>query len=95
MGEKEMKLIFELRNTRQELLERLMVDNGDSFMKDIIMAELFDIEETIDKLQSGAFGTCEISGEFLPQDLLEMVPTIKSYDDCQHLKSFFRKAIYH
>ncbi|MBN6887085.1 RNA polymerase-binding transcription factor DksA [Cytobacillus horneckiae] len=94
MGDKKKKLISELRNTRHELLERLMDQKDHPFMNEVIMAELYDIEETIKKIENGGFGTCEISGEFLPEDLLEMVPTLKSMDDCLAIKSFYRKAIY-
>lgn len=88
------QLIEELRNTRQELLERLMQSNLHPFMNEMILAELYDVEKAIEKFETGQFGTCEISGEFLPQDLLSLIPTLKSMDDCHSLRRFYRKALY-
>lgn len=87
-------LIEELRNTRQELLERLMQSNLHPFINEMILDELFDVEKAIEKYENGQFGTCEISGEFLPEDLLTLIPTLQTMDDCQSLKRFYRKALY-
>ncbi len=86
------KIYSELRKTKQELLQRLNDDDSSPLVKPFILCELKDIEKALEKLEAGTFGTCEISGELLPQDLLAMVPTLKSLDDCKTIEYFFRKA---
>ena len=49
-------------------------------LKPYIEGELKDIETALQKLEKGTFGTCEISGELIPEDLLTMVPTFKSIE---------------
>lgn len=88
-------LYSELRNTRQEILERLMEGNGSALIKPILLEELHDIEQTLKKMENGDFGKCEISGELLPEDLLQMIPTLKTLEDCSKLGKYYRKSIYH
>ncbi|KON89165.1 hypothetical protein AF332_21750 [Sporosarcina globispora] len=88
-------LYTELRNTRQEILERLMEGNSSALIKPILFEELHDIEMTLSKIESGNFGKCEISGELLPADLLKMIPTLKTMEDCSRLGKFYRKSIFH
>lgn len=88
-------LYTELRNTRQEILERLMEGNSSALIKPILLEELHDIEQTLSKIESGNFGKCEISGELLPENLLEVIPTLKSLEDCSRLEKFYRKSIFH
>jgi hypothetical protein len=86
------EIYSELRNTKQELLQRLEEHNCSPLVKPYIVGELEDIDKALDKLEAGTFGTCEISGELLPQDLLAMIPTLRSVKDCQTFRYFFRKA---
>lgn len=86
------KIYSELRKTKQELLQRINGNKCSPLVKPYILGELKDIEDALDKLETGTFGTCEISGELLPPDLLEIVPTLKSIDDCKTIGYFFRKA---
>ncbi|WNS77102.1 hypothetical protein RRV45_08980 [Bacillus sp. DTU_2020_1000418_1_SI_GHA_SEK_038] len=95
MDAKAEPLYSELRKTRMELLERLMDNNSSSLIKPIIKAELLDVEDTLNKIELGLFGRCEISGEPIPEELLTMVPTIKSLDDYGKIDSYFRKGIFH
>jgi hypothetical protein len=88
-------LYTELRNTRQEILERLMEGNSSALIKPILLEELHDIEQTLSKIETGSFGICEISGELLPADLLHMIPTLKTMEDCSRLGKFYRKSIFH
>ncbi|MBP2240056.1 RNA polymerase-binding transcription factor DksA [Cytobacillus eiseniae] len=88
------KLYSELRNTRQELLEKLMDDNSSKLIRPYILDELFDIESTLARMEKGEYGKCEISGELLPDHLLAEVPTIKSIDDCSRLEQYYRKSLY-
>lgn len=87
-------LYSELRETRQELLERLMSIDSNPLIKPYLLAELHDVEGTLKKLDCGQFGTCEISGELLPPDLLANVPTIKSVNDYAGIEQYYRKWIY-
>ena len=62
-------------------------------VKPYIEGELDDIETALKKLDTGTYGTCEISGEIMPEYLLSMVPTLKSIEDCKMMSYFFRKLI--
>lgn len=95
MDHKAEPLYSELRKTRMELLERLEDDKSSSLIKPIIKAELLDVEDTLNKIELGLFGKCENSGELIPEELLTMVPTIKSLDDYEKIDRYFRKGIFH
>ncbi|MEH7122935.1 hypothetical protein V7122_14970 [Bacillus sp. JJ1532] len=95
MDAKAEPLYSELRKTRMELMERLEDNNSSSLIKPIIKAELLDVEDTLNKIELGLFGRCEISGELIPEELLTMVPTIKSLDDYEKIDCYFRKGIFH
>lgn len=86
------EIYSELRKTRQELIQRLQNNNGSPLVRPYIEGELQDIETALEKLEKGTYGTCEISGELMPQDLLMMIPTLKSMNDCQRVSYFFRKS---
>lgn len=86
------KIYSELRKTKQELIQQLNNNDGSPLVKPFILSELKDIENAIDKLETGTFGTCEVSGELLPHDLLAIIPTLKSLDDCKTISYFFRNA---
>ena len=94
MDVKEKALYSELRTTRIELLESLMYGKGSPLIKPLIEAELIDVEYTLEKLAKGNFGICELSGEFIPPDLLQIVPTIKTITDCRRMDDYFRKGFY-
>jgi RNA polymerase-binding transcription factor DksA len=87
------KLYTELRMTQIELATTLRVKR-DSKINKYIEDELRDVEETMQKLENGNFGMCEMSGELLPFDLLEMIPTIKSKEDINSIQSYYRKSIH-
>ncbi|WP_075980997.1 TraR/DksA C4-type zinc finger protein [Bacillus massilinigeriensis] len=89
------KLYSELRNTREELKKKLHDANGSNMIKPIIAAELRDIEAAIEKMECGTYGRCEVSGEFIPLDLLMDVPTAKTVEDFHKLKSYYRKPLTH
>lgn len=87
------KLYTELRMTQIELVTTLRVKR-DSKINKYIEDELKDVEETMQKLENGNFGMCEMSGELLPFDLLEMIPTIRTKDDINSIQSYYRKSIH-
>ena len=85
------EIYSELRKTKEELIQRLENENCSQLVKPYIEGELDDIETALKKLETGTYGTCEISGEIMPEHLLSMVPTLKSIEDCKMMSYFFRK----
>lgn len=90
----EQKLYSELRKIRKELQASLMQETCSDLIRPIIKDELKDIEETIERIERGKYGLCEISGELIPDNYLSMVPTIKSLDDVDEISKYFCKPIY-
>lgn len=89
-------LLEELRQFEQETLRSLRNKSWNDQLKSILEAELADIRSALKKMENGNFGLCELSGEFLPDRLLELMPTVKTMRDVSKLSSFFRKPIrYH
>ncbi|HEY4550300.1 MAG TPA: hypothetical protein VIG98_08535 [Bacillus sp. (in: firmicutes)] len=84
------EIYSELRKTKEELIQRLENENCSLLARPYIEGELDDIETALKKLESGTYGTCEISGEIMPEHLLSMVPTLKSIEDCKMMSYFFR-----
>ncbi|PGY10844.1 hypothetical protein SAMN05444673_1916 [Bacillus sp. OV166] len=89
------KLFFELRQTKEEIEYSLKNKQVKNWFTTILEEELSDTITAIRKLENGNFGQCEISGEFLSADLLNMIPTLKSQRDSEYLESYFKKSIYH
>lgn len=94
MEAQEKELYSELRKMRKELKDSLHNGKCSSLIRPIIEDELKDIEETIERMEEGKFGLCEISGELIPDELLLMVPTLKSLDDVDNISKYFCKPIY-
>lgn len=90
----EKTLYSELRTTRNELLKSLKEGKGSPLIKPFIEAELKDIECTIQKMERGNFGVCELSGEFIPAAILLNIPTIQNMDDYKKMDSYYRKGLY-
>jgi hypothetical protein len=86
------EIYSELRKTKKELNQRLQNEKCSPLVKPFIEGELQDIELALKKMKNGTFGTCELSGELMPKDLLLMVPTLKSINDCKMMSYFFRKT---
>jgi RNA polymerase-binding transcription factor DksA len=89
------KLFLELRQTKEEVEYALNNKQSQDWLTTILKEELSDTITAIQKLENGDFGKCEISGEFLPNDLLKIIPTLKSQEDSEYLVSYFKKPIYH
>src|SRR3954447_5310443 len=87
------ELFLELRKTQLEILRSLKNKQDNEWMVPILKDELADITTAIQKLQDGNFGHCETSGEPLPEDLLKIIPTIKSSKDSKNLENYYRKPI--
>lgn len=87
------KLFLELRQTQEEIVQSLKRKDKQEWMKSILEDELKDIQSALSKLKSGSFGHCEFSGEPLPGDLLQLIPTMKSTKDTETLEHFYRKPI--
>ncbi|MCM3726020.1 hypothetical protein M3226_10030 [Neobacillus cucumis] len=87
------KLFLELRQTKEEIENSLQKKRKQSWLTSILKAELADINSAIQKFEEGKFGQCEISGEFIPEDLLKMIPTIKSLKDTENLEYYYKKPL--
>ena len=92
MDQQQNEIYSELRKTKHELIEKLEEGKCSPNIKPYIEGELKDIESALKKLEKGTFGTCEVSGELIPEDLLTIVPTLKSIDDCKTLQYLIRKS---
>lgn len=95
MDESVKNLYSELRKTKMELLVSLKNKNTSLLIRPLIEEELKDIENTLEKIEKGQFGICEISGEIMPTELLQMIPTLKTLSDCNKVEDFYRKALFH
>jgi RNA polymerase-binding transcription factor DksA len=87
-------LYEELRQTEQEVMQSLQKKDRNHRLKSILQEELEDIQLAIKKVKNGKYGLCELSGELLPEELLKIVPTIKSVQDFGNFKTFCRKPLY-
>lgn len=87
-------LYEELRQSEKEILHSLQKKHPDNQLMLWLEEELADIRLAIKKVENGNFGLCEISGEIIPEKLLELVPTIKSLSDVSKMDSFYRKSIH-
>jgi RNA polymerase-binding transcription factor DksA len=87
------QLFWELRKTQIEIIRSLKNKQKNEWMIPILEDELADINTAIQKLEDGNFGQCETSGEPLPDDLLKIMPTIKSSKDTDELEHFYKKPI--
>ncbi|MDP4162723.1 MAG: hypothetical protein Q8906_00030 [Bacillota bacterium] len=87
------KLYWELRETEEEIIITLKKETPHEWLKQILRDELKDVRSAIGKLEMGCYGECELSGELLPEGLLEMVPILKSEKDWQNMNRFYKKAL--
>jgi RNA polymerase-binding transcription factor DksA len=87
----EKKLYEELRDIEREMNGRLENDLVHFKIKKYVEDELKDIQSTLQKMENGEFGKCEMSGELIPFDLLYAVPTVKTFNDFNEMKSYFKK----
>lgn len=87
------KLFLELRQTKNEIEHSLKSKSKQDWLAKILKEELADIDKAIQKLNAGEFGACEISGELLPEDLLILIPTIRSKKDSALLDHYYKKPI--
>lgn len=88
------KLFLELRQTRVEIKNSLETKHQKDWFTAILEEELADIDTALKKLEDGNFGHCEISGELLPDDLLKMLPTLRSVKDSECVETYFKKPLH-
>jgi RNA polymerase-binding transcription factor DksA len=88
------KLYSELRRTKKELVERLENGACSSNIQLLLNDELQDVDCAISKITAGTYGTCELSGELIPIEILEAIPTIKSIREVEKMGEYYRKSIY-
>lgn len=84
----------ELRETRTELLAYLNYGQKDERILQYIVDELNDIEKALEKMEYGEYGKCEISGEYLPYEFLQSIPTARSAVEVDQIEQYYRKPIY-
>ncbi len=84
----------ELRETRTELLAYLNDGQKDERILHYINDELHDIEAALEKMENGEYGKCEVSGEYLPYEVLQTIPTAKSAVELDQIEQYYRKPIY-
>jgi RNA polymerase-binding transcription factor DksA len=84
----------ELRETRTELLAYLKTEHSNERILQYIKAELNDIESALLKIDSGDYGKCEITGQYLPAEMLQKMPTAKSAEELLQLEKYCRKPLY-
>jgi RNA polymerase-binding transcription factor DksA len=87
------QLFWELRKTQLEIVRSLKNKQKNEWMIPILEDELADISAAIQKLEEGNFGHCETSGAPLPEDLLKVMPTIKTSKDTDNLEHYYKKPI--
>ncbi|MFP5111206.1 hypothetical protein ACSU64_02285 [Bacillaceae bacterium C204] len=88
------QLFLELRHTKEEIENSLRNKQKQDWLTAVLHEELLDINTAIQKLENGNFGQCEVSGELLPNELLRIIPTLKSVKDSEHLINYCKKSIY-
>jgi RNA polymerase-binding transcription factor DksA len=88
------ELFLELRQTQIEIENSLKNKQKPDWLTSILKEELADIDAALLKIKKGNFGQCEISGEFLPDDLLKIIPTIKSIKDSDDLEIYYKKSLH-
>ncbi|MEW8969135.1 hypothetical protein [Mesobacillus jeotgali] len=84
----------ELRETKTELLTYLNYGQRDERILHYIKDELRDIEAALKKMENGEYGKCEISGEYLPYEFLQTIPTARSAVELDDIEQYYRKPIY-
>jgi RNA polymerase-binding transcription factor DksA len=87
------KLFLELRQTKTEIEHSLKSKPKQDWLTEILKEELADIDKAMQKIYEGDFGACEISGELLPEELLTLIPTIRSKKDSALLGHYYKKPI--
>lgn len=89
----EKDLLQELITIRTELEQSLQEKSSSPLISQYKKEELNDINETIEKIQSGNFGFCEFSGEIMPYSILQMIPTLKSFKDLDEIQKYYCKSL--
>jgi RNA polymerase-binding transcription factor DksA len=87
------KLFLELRQIKSEIEYSLKNKENEDWLENILNDELKDVDAALAKIQTGSYGHCEISGELIPHDLLELIPTVKTLNDIKKLETYRKKTI--
>lgn len=83
----------ELELTRTELEERLNRTSdydGDKVnqVNQHIQAELHDVKRTLLKMELGLYGLCEETGGRIPNELLMVIPTVRTLREAEAMTQF-------
>lgn len=87
------KLFLELRQTKMELEQSLMSRQNRDWLTNLLESELRDVNAAICKFEQGQYGKCERTGEWLPENLLQIIPTVKSVNDSEIVNRYYKKKI--
>nr|WP_259545837.1 hypothetical protein [Heyndrickxia oleronia] len=84
------QLFYLLHDLKAELSA---YETKDELIKDMINEELKDIHTALTKWNKGNYGKCEHSGDPIPKEWLETIPTLKSSDEWNQLWSYGKISI--
>ncbi|MBA4537590.1 hypothetical protein H1Z61_10720 [Bacillus aquiflavi] len=89
-----LRLYNELHKMKKELLTKQL--DGKKMSDTVavmINEEISDIEQAINKIDSGTFGRCETSNELIPFEILSIIPTIRTKKDVEVIRKHFKKSL--
>ncbi|MBS4172445.1 hypothetical protein [Bacillus sp. FJAT-49736] len=84
------KLFCLLQSLKDELSA---YETNNEMIQTLIKEELSDIDCALSKWEDGYFGTCEQTGETLPESWLYTIPTLKSTDEWFDLRNYVKVSI--
>ncbi|MDQ0215053.1 RNA polymerase-binding transcription factor DksA [Oikeobacillus pervagus] len=86
----------QIYNQLQEMYEELSdVTSNREEIQVYIDQEKLDIKRALQKIKNGHYGFCENSGQPIPYEWVEQLPTIQTLDDWdQCIQHYGRKSFY-
>lgn len=83
----------EMVSMKNDLERKLSSNDLSPSIKQWTLQELHDIEYALEKWENGTFGTCEVTGEPIPFDLLYAVPTARTVFEQDEMLKYCRKPL--
>ncbi|NRD78803.1 hypothetical protein HPT25_15685 [Bacillus sp. BRMEA1] len=87
------KMLWELRQTKKEIEQSIADKQKNDWLRTLLEEELSDVNLALSKITDGNYGLCEISGELLPDELLEIFPTMRTKKDPKMINHYCKKPI--
>ncbi len=91
MDERYNSIVRDLKTSLQELKRN---HSANELVQKLIEDEKADIEYALRKAKDQEFGRCEISGEFIPFEILSKMPTAKTIHELQSWVTFGKKTLH-